>query len=110
MDHFYAILRLQEGDRMKASKHLRAMYLFLFCLSGFVMYTSCTFAGAMKFQALLQTHDPRIYVETIEESIFHSPYYQFSHPHTATDTGNDLGVFSCHRYGIFVMCTYVGFP
>ena len=95
---------------MKTSKRLHAAYVFLFCLSAFVMYTSCTFAGAMKFQALLQTHDPRIYVTTIEESIFQSPYYQFTHAYSATDTGNDLGVFSCHRYGIFVTCTYVGFP
>lgn len=78
--------------------------------SAFVLYSCCTVSGAVKLQALLISRNPMVYLNRTELSYFGEPYYCFTQEVSAHDTRNTLGVFACHRYFIFVIADYVGFP
>ena len=76
----------------------------------FLVYTCCTYSGAMKFQAFLITKNPSVYMNSIHVSVFGKPYYIFQKAMLAHDTGNAIGVFECHRHALFVRADDVGFP
>lgn len=76
----------------------------------FLVYTCCTYSGAMKLRAFLITKDLSVYMNSIHMSAFGKPYYVFQKAMLAHDTGNAIGVFECHRYTLFVHVEYVGFP
>lgn len=76
----------------------------------FLVYTCCTYSGAMKLRAFLITKDLSVYMNSIHVSAFGKLYYVFQKAMLAHDTGNATGVFECHRYTLFVHVEYVGFP
>ena len=41
----------------------------------FLVYTCCTYSGAMKLRAFLITKDPSVYMNSIHVSAFGKPYY-----------------------------------
>ena len=76
----------------------------------FLVYTCCTYSGAMKLRAFLITKDLSVYMNSIHVSANGKPNYVYQKAIHAQDPGNAIGVFECHRYTLFVHVEYVGFP